>query len=181
MKKHYLSVATVLAISSSLFFTSCIGSFGLTNKVLTWNQQVGSKFVNGLVFFSFWILPVYELSALADLLVINSIEFWSGNNPVAEGTRVIKGQDSNYLVKCDKTGYTITSERDGSEFKFAFNEEDNSWALEYGEDSYTFMTYVDDTHVNMVTPDGSYETVEISEAGLYAYQQIAQRGNLAFK
>ena len=37
-----------------------------------------SKFVNELVFFAFWILPVYEVSGLADLLVLNSIEFWSG-------------------------------------------------------------------------------------------------------
>lgn len=51
--------------------------FSLTNKLLTWNRQVGSKFVNELVFFALWILPVYEVSGLADLLVLNSIEFWA--------------------------------------------------------------------------------------------------------
>ena len=42
--------------------------------MLEWNDQIGGKFVNELVFIAFWILPVYELSAMADILVINSIE-----------------------------------------------------------------------------------------------------------
>src|SRR5574344_1082418 len=124
MRKTYLTVGVALLLASSMMFTSCIGSFALTNKVLAWNKQVGNKFVNELVFFAFWILPVYELSAVADVLVINSIEFWSGTNPVTASTKVINGHDGRYLVKCDKTGYTIKSERDGSEFKFAFNEKD---------------------------------------------------------
>ncbi len=71
MKKTYLSGAVALTLASSLLFSSCIGSFSLTNKLLSWNQHVGNKFVNELVFFAFWILPVYEVSALADILVLN--------------------------------------------------------------------------------------------------------------
>ena len=94
MKKTRLTVAIVCALMGSMMLPSCIGSFTLTNKLLSWNNQVGSKFVNELVFFAFWILPVYEVSALADVLVLNSIEFWSGSNPVAAGTtRTIQGND----------------------------------------------------------------------------------------
>ena len=82
MKKKYLSVALVMALTGSMMMSSCIGSFSLTNKLMDWNNQIGSKFVNELVFIAFWIVPVYEISALADVLVINSIEFWSGENPV---------------------------------------------------------------------------------------------------
>ena len=89
MKRKYLTVAVVMALATSLLGTSCIGRFQLTNKLLSWNHQVGNKFVNELVFFAFWILPVYEVSALADLLVLNSIEFWSGSNPVAQGKKMI--------------------------------------------------------------------------------------------
>lgn len=180
MKKTYLTVAVVITLASSLMFTSCVGNFALTNKVLSWNKQVGSKFVNELVFFAFWILPVYELSALADLLVINSIEFWSGSNPISASTKVIEGQDGRYLVKCDKTGYTITSERDKSVVKLAFNDKDNSWAVEANGKSHTFMTFVDDTHVKMVTPNG-FQTVELSQAGVMAYQQLATSSHFAMK
>ncbi len=111
MKKRLIPVALVAAISIPVF-TSCIGSFALTNKLLSWNRSIGSKIVNELVFIGFWILPVYEVSALADVLVINSIEFWSGSNPMASGKKVIDGQDGRYIVECDGKGYTITSEND---------------------------------------------------------------------
>ena len=52
MKKHYITVATVIALMESMTLTSCIGSFRLTNSVLKWNNQVGSKFLNEVVFFA---------------------------------------------------------------------------------------------------------------------------------
>lgn len=174
MKKKYLSVAVVLALCASMLSTSCIGSFALANKLLAWNQTVGNKFVNELVFFAFWVIPVYEISALADVLVCNSIEFWSGNNPVAQGTKVIDGQDGRYLVECDKTGYTITSENDQSVVRLDFDKSDNSWSVSVNEgESYKLMTFVDDTHVKMIAPDGGMQIVELSQAGVYAYQQMA--------
>ena len=80
MKKTYLSVAIVCLLGGSMLFSSCIGSFSLTNKLLAWNKTVGNKFVNELVFFAFWVLPVYEVSALADVLV--GVENPSGKLPV---------------------------------------------------------------------------------------------------
>ena len=59
MRKKYLSVAVVLALASSMMFSSCVGSFTLTNKVLEWNKQAGSKFVNAVIFTAFCIIPVY--------------------------------------------------------------------------------------------------------------------------
>lgn len=171
MKKKYLTVAVALTLSASMLSTSCIGSFALTNKLLSWNRQVGNKFVNELVFFAFWILPVYEVSALADILVINSIEFWSGTNPIAKGTKVIDGENGRYLVHCDGKGYTITSENDGSVVRLDFNEKENSWSLNAGNESYKLMTFIDDTHVALPTPDGSTTVVELSQAGVFAYQQ----------
>lgn len=174
MKKKYLSVALVLLLAGSIMSTSCIGSFALSNKLVAWNKQVGSKFVNELVFFAFWIIPVYEVSLLADVLVLNSIEFWSGNNPVARGTKVIDGQDGRYLVECDGKGYTITSENDKSVVRLDFEETDNSWSINVnGGESIKFMSFIDDSHIKMITPDGDYQVVELSQAGVYAYQQIA--------
>ncbi len=43
MKKKILPVALVVALSGSMLFSSCIGSFALTNKLLAWNNQVGGK------------------------------------------------------------------------------------------------------------------------------------------
>ena len=174
MKKNVLTVAVICTLCGALTLPSCIGSFPLTNKLLSWNNQIGEKFVNELVFFAFWILPVYEVSALADILVLNSIEFWSGSNPVAKGTKVIDGNDGKYLVKCDGKGYTIKSVNDGSVVRLDFNDDDKSWSYSIpGGEKHTIFTFVDDTHISLPAPDGTTTTVEISDAGLYAYQAIA--------
>ena len=174
MRKLTLTVAVVCLIGA-MTLPSCIGSFSLTNKLLTWNRQVGSKFVNELVFFAFWILPVYEVSAIADVLVLNSIEFWSGNNPVAAGTHKVKGNDGEYLVTVDKKGYTIKSETDGSVVRLNYNKKENSWAMQLPDGTeQTIFTFVDDTHIALPNPNGNEAiTIELSEAGLYAYSQIA--------
>ena len=168
-------------MACTLTFSSCIGSFALTNKVLNWNKQIGSKFVNELVFVAFWILPVYEITGIADVLVINSIEFWSGSNPVsANNTKIIDGKDAKYLVKQDSKGYTITNLSDNTEMRFAFDETENSWSIEANGESHKFMTFVDDNHVKMITPTGDFQTFELSQAGVYAYQQVATGSNFAY-
>lgn len=180
MKKTTLTVALVLALCGSMISSSCIGKFALTNRVLAWNNQVGNKFLNELVFFAFWILPVYEVTALADVLVINSIEFWSGSNPMAKGTKVIQGNDGRYLVKCDGKGYTIESENDGSVVRLDFDTTDNTWWVDVaGHERMKLMTIVDDTHVALPCPDGSTTIVEASLAGVMAYQAIATQTDMA--
>lgn len=179
MKKSILTVATVIALCGSMTLTSCIGSFSLTNKLLSWNNTIGNKFVNELVFFAFWVLPVYEVSGLADILVLNSIEFWSGSNPVAKGKKVIEGQDGRYLVQCDGKGYTITSENDKSVVRLDFDADAREWSTMIDGERVVFMTFVDDTHVKMPLPNGESKIVETSQDGLYAYQSSIAMTNMA--
>lgn len=178
MKKRLIPVALVAAISAPLF-TSCIGSFALTNKLLSWNNSIGSKIVNELVFIGLWVLPVYEVSVLADVVVINSIEFWSGSNPMACGKKMIDGHDGRYLVECDGKGYTITSENDGSIVRLDFDADRQTWSVDAGQGAMPFMTFVDDNHVSMPAADGTMQTVELSQAGVMAYSQSAATGLFA--
>lgn len=46
MKKKYFTVGAVLLCAGSLMFSSCIGSFALTNKLLNWNKQVGLSLIH---------------------------------------------------------------------------------------------------------------------------------------
>lgn len=171
MKKTHFTVTAVLSLAGCFTFSSCIGQFALTNKVLDWNNTVGNKFVNELVFFAFCIIPVYEVTSLADLLVINSIEFWSGSNPVAKGTKVIDTDNGRYLVKCDGKGYDVIFEPTGETVRLDFIAEDNTWAVNVNGELYPFMTFVDDTHVQMITPAGDFQTVELTHQGVMAYTQ----------
>lgn len=174
MRKRYFSVAAALIIASGLFLSSCLGSFTMTKKLISWNNQVGNKFVNELVFFAFWILPVYEVSALADVLVLNSIEFWSGTNPLARGTKVIDGHDGRYLVECDGKGYNIKSENDGSVVRLDFDTQTQTWSVELPDgNDYPLMTMVDDSHVLMPAADGGMVKVELSKEGVSDYSILA--------
>ena len=63
--------------------TSCIGSFQVFNNVLNWNRTVtDNKWVNELIFFGMWWIPVYEICLLGDTIIFNTIEFWTGENPM---------------------------------------------------------------------------------------------------
>lgn len=176
MKKTILSIATVCLLATTTLTTpSCIGSFSLSNRLLGWNKNVGNKFLNELVFFAFWVLPVYEVCGLADILVLNSIEFWSGTNPMAKGERTIKGSDGTpYLVRCDGKGYDVVSSLDGSSVRLDFDQADQSWTIEAAGERHLLLQFIDDSHVRVPMPDGTYGIVERSQEGLYAYSATVQ-------
>lgn len=172
MRKITMTVATVLLLASTLSLNSCIGSFSLTNSVLKWNKQVGPKFINELVFFAFWILPIYEVTSLADLLVLNSIEFWSGNNPMEASVKMIDTEQGRYIIDCDGKGYTVSCPN-GDSMRLDFDVDSQTWALTNDGISYPFMTMVDDNHVKMITPEGDFRLVDLSEQGVMAYREAA--------
>jgi hypothetical protein len=181
MKKKFLSVALICTLLGSTTLTSCIGSFTLSNKLLSWNKSVGNKFVNELVFIAFWIVPVYEVSMLADGIVLNTIEFWSGSNPVAKGTKVIDTKDGRVLVQCDGKGYTIKNETDGKEIRLDFNADTQEWSTMIEGQRVVFLSFIDDTHVKVPNAKGDMQIVELSQSGVYAYHQDMLKSNLAIR
>lgn len=174
MKKHYLAAGLIATVGASMTFSSCIGQFALTNRVLDWNNQLGNKFVNELVFFAFWVLPVYEVTALADVLVLNSIEFWSGTNPLTASTKVIDTDHGRYLVECDGKGYTVTCELTGEQTRLNFDVPTQTWSVEVDGQDMPFMTMVDANHVKMITPNGEMRPIELNEQGLAQYTEIVK-------
>ncbi len=80
----------------------CFGDFRLTKKVYGFNKTVNKdKWVRWLVFLVMNIVPVYSLAMLIDALIANSIEFWSGKNPISASagtTRVVTGPGGEILT-----------------------------------------------------------------------------------
>ena len=143
-------------------------------------EQVDRQQIRQLVFFAFWILPVYEVTALADILVVNSIEFWSGNNPLTASTKAVDTEQGRYLIDCDGKGYTITFEPTGQKTRLNFIEETQTWAFENAEgENVPFMTFIDDSHVKMIGADGEMRMVELSQRGLMAYQAECSQAMMA--
>lgn len=44
MKKFNLKLAATVMVCGAFLFSSCIGSFGLHSKLLSWNESIGNKF-----------------------------------------------------------------------------------------------------------------------------------------
>jgi len=175
MKKKSLTLLAVITITGSILFSSCIGSFGLSNKVLDWNRNIDSKFVNELVFVAFWIVPVYEISLLADVLVINSIEFWKGENPMADtGIKTINTKDGVYTVETKTDGYHIEKNGEEKALDLVFDETDQSWSVEADGESTKLLRFEDDDRVVMYLPDGKEMNVELSQSGVLAFKQVVQ-------
>ena len=62
--------------ASSLMLTGCLGQNALFDNVQDWNASAtNNKSVNQGISFGFWILPVYGLTLLGDVVVFNSIEY----------------------------------------------------------------------------------------------------------
>lgn len=118
-KRNLGATITVIALIFTLIGTGCLGRFAAFNKLSDWNQKVtGNKFVNELVFLGLNIIPVYGVALLADAIVINSIEFWTGNNPMltqADHQKVVESGDikvvqtfhQNQEIKAMVTEYYI--------------------------------------------------------------------------
>lgn len=168
MRKTILTAALAALVLSSM--TSCMGKFALTRNLYAWNEQVSNKFVNEVLFVAFWILPVYEVCGIADLLVLNSIEFWSGDNPLTASTKSIETEHGRYLVECDGKGYDITLESTGEKYRLDFARDSKTWSLLLDGNEYKLMTFIDDNHVSVPLPDGAWQTVELSREGVLAYK-----------
>lgn len=170
MKKSKMTVALAVLLSGSIMFSSCVGSFGLFNRVAKWNQNVSNKFVNELVFLALNIIPVYGVCYLADALVINSIEFWSGSNPMASvGTiKKVQGENGNYYVKTLENGYSITKENETASMDLIFNTESQTWnVVSEGIDT-PLLKMNNDGTASLYMSDGSTIKVTLDQQGKIA-------------
>jgi len=98
-----------LLLGLGLFgLAGCWGSFNLTGRVYDWNGSFNSKWVSWLVFLVFIILPVYGITLFIDGLIINTIEFFSGRNPV--NRRADLGGGHHLVLRGDEGRTTLRIE-----------------------------------------------------------------------
>lgn len=79
ISKKWLLAGALAA--TTLTTPACYGPFNLTQRYHHWNGTVDGKWGNEAVYF--FTGPIYGFCAFADSLIFNSIEFWTGNNPIA--------------------------------------------------------------------------------------------------
>ena len=121
------------------FQTGCFGSFGLTVGLWNWNSSLG-KWPGELVFLIIGvILPIYGIAAFIDVIILNTIEFWTGSNPMAMGPndmekQVVVGKDGNtYEIVATQNRFDIR-QLDGSNAgnvqSLVYNAETSTWSYQ---------------------------------------------------
>jgi hypothetical protein len=114
--------ATLLIAAFGLSSTACIGRFATSGLVRKFNLTVvQDKWPHEIVFLLLYIIPVYPLAGLIDMIIVNSIEFWTGTNPIDGGPRVAGASvashqpgDTHYAVAADGSEAISTLREDGS-------------------------------------------------------------------
>lgn len=113
--------AALLLTLLPLATAGCFGRFQVTRNLYKWNQNVSQdKWLRWVAFLLLACLP-YGLVITIDALITNSIEFWTGKNPVTVTslpTRVFAGPEGSQVVMAlqpDRTIAVVITAADGSQ------------------------------------------------------------------
>jgi hypothetical protein len=113
MKRLVIMLMLLATVAPSL--SGCFGKFALTRKVYDLNASVHDRILRHVVMWAFIIVPVYWVSGVVDLFIFNTLEFWTGNNPMAAGEKSFHyangTNDFNVLAKWDGETITYTVDR----------------------------------------------------------------------
>ncbi|MBR0525577.1 MAG: DUF3332 domain-containing protein [Prevotella sp.] len=178
MKKVNVKVFACL-MAGALMMNSCIGSFSLFNKYAEWQRTMtNSKFLNAIV--GFILMPIVGgITWVIDWFVLNTIEFWSGDNPMAKNagkTQQVMGSDGRYYaVKTLIDGYEITTP-DGQMVKFVYDKQNDAWMQVQNGVTKEMFRFNEDGTVKVNTPEGPKD-VALNEAGLYQVQMACSGNN----
>jgi len=108
-------ISVMLVAMAPFVFGGCYGAFPLTKTIYRLNGDISeNRLVQQVTFWIFVIFPVYEIGMLADAIVFNLVEFWTGTQILAVGPTV----DSNGNTVCltpssDGQTAVMTVSRDG--------------------------------------------------------------------
>ena len=177
MKKMSLRAAVVL-LAGSFLCSSCIGSFSLFNKYEKWQcDMTSNKYVNGIV--GLILQPIVgSVCLFVDAVVLNTIEFWTGSNPMAlNKVQTVKGQDGRYYaVKTLKDGYEVKAPN-GEITLFTHDSKTESWSITQNGVTKEIIRFNADGTIQATLQSGEKMTVSNDEAGMMQVREAVYNDN----
>ncbi len=165
MKTEHLMRTALTCFVLVCFLTvtsACYGPFNLTRNVYHWNSgikgsgEVNEKWMKEIVFFGMIVIPVYMFSALLDAFIFNSIQFWTGDNPI----KVSKGPDG-HIQEVQFGDRTVT---------VLWTEEHRSAILTYQQQGQIVKT------ARIIEDGNGYRLIEAGGESLYVTEQASDGG-----
>lgn len=82
MRRTTVTLALLSVLSGSMSM-GCLGRSGLSGNLKEFNLEVTeNRYGREAIFFVLNVVWVYRICTILDLFIFNSIEFWSGTNPL---------------------------------------------------------------------------------------------------
>lgn len=96
MKRIFVKTAGIILLASTL--TGCIGSNAVTGKVMKFNVEVvDNRYARAGV--NLLLAPVYGITSAVDYTLFNSLEFWTGTNPLNGNSHIFDSKvDTQFKV-----------------------------------------------------------------------------------
>lgn len=159
-----ISMAMVV-ILLTIGLSGCFGNFALTRKVYEFNENFSNKWENQFLFMVMAIAPIYGAAAMADMYIFNSIEFWTGVNPMAmaPGNEIIKyshenGKDLKIIISQNKIRVEDMQDP-AKEMQLNYKPFEKAWYYK-GETGDVKIAVLSDTKADFLLPTGKSVTVK---------------------
>ena len=164
--KKIIFRGAILVLSATTLCTSCIGSFALFNKFAKWNcNATDDKYINAIL--GFVLSPVYGVCMFVDSIILNTIEFWTGEQVLANAGKTTPMVGTNgdfYLITSTETGYTISNETTKQVSYLRF--ENNLWSYEANGESTPLLKVNADNTLTIFTREGNEVVVSNDANGV---------------
>jgi hypothetical protein len=143
--------------------------------------MTSNKYVNGIV--GLILQPIVGgICLTVDALVLNTIEFWTGDNPVASNTtQKVMGQDGlYYAVTTTKQGYEVKAPS-GEVTRFIHNDKNDSWSMEQNGVTKEIFRFNADGTIQATLQNGQTLTVGADQAGLDQVREAVDANYFALR
>jgi hypothetical protein len=168
MKRALIAAVLVSAIA----LNGCLGSFALTNKILSWNKTATSdNYVNSAIMWVLGIIPVYELSLFVDVAIFNVAEFYGGKNPMAftnpqKTEKTVMSNGKTYKVTMGANALTV-DRLDGQvavrELSLRYDPSTGSYFTDDCSGRSTMVASIDGSTLKLFSPDGGVTVRSLEE------------------
>jgi hypothetical protein len=173
MKNLKRGILMLIAATVMFTATGCYGTFELTSKIYDWNgDATDNKWANSIIMWGLIIIPVYEFCLFVDVVVLNTVEFWTGSNPLAmadgeNDTQIVQSGDKVFEITASQNKFhieQIEGDGKGQSIDLNYKAEETAWYVANGEAEYKFAQgeLNNNELVKLFSPDGTVKEIALN-------------------
>ncbi|MFM2639801.1 DUF3332 family protein [Vibrio chagasii] len=100
-------VKPIIISASLVTLFGCVGSNAVTGKLMEFNvKAVDNRYARGGL--NMLLAPAYGITVAADYIVFNSLEFWTGKNPINKKPHIFDTKVDTYIDINDQLDESLT-------------------------------------------------------------------------